>query len=132
MAKIWILINLNVPPRALGFINAIHAFGAAHEIDKIIVANIAKEAKTNKKDDNASRAFFEFQRNTSGTNASTWVDSTMKGALFTMLFVLYFINSRYCCYLYLRKNIFLVVGWGSPCLIVTDICVLCIQLGCVF
>uniref|UniRef100_M1DEK9 Uncharacterized protein n=1 Tax=Solanum tuberosum TaxID=4113 RepID=M1DEK9_SOLTU len=43
--KRQILVNPNVPPWDRSLVNAIRAFGAAHEIDQIIAANLAAEAK---------------------------------------------------------------------------------------
>uniref|UniRef100_M1DLU3 Uncharacterized protein n=1 Tax=Solanum tuberosum TaxID=4113 RepID=M1DLU3_SOLTU len=43
-------IDPNVPSWSRGLINAIHAFKAAHEIDKMVEANIAAEAEVEKKE----------------------------------------------------------------------------------
>jgi len=44
-AKRRIPIDPNVPSWARSFVNAIRAFGAAQEIDQMIAANLAAEAK---------------------------------------------------------------------------------------
>lgn len=50
-AKRRVSIDPNMAPLARGFDNSRHAFKAAHEIDKMIAANIVAEAKENKKDE---------------------------------------------------------------------------------
>uniref|UniRef100_M1DP93 Uncharacterized protein n=1 Tax=Solanum tuberosum TaxID=4113 RepID=M1DP93_SOLTU len=75
MAKRRIPIDPNVPPWGQSSVNAIRAFGEAHEMDKIIAANLAAEAKekANKEDQNNNTlgTIVLLQGDTSGTDAQT-------------------------------------------------------------
>ena len=59
-------INPNVPLWARGFINVMHAFGAAHDLDNMANANIAAATEANTDNENQSQ-----NDNTPGTDAQT-------------------------------------------------------------
>uniref|UniRef100_M1DP16 Uncharacterized protein n=1 Tax=Solanum tuberosum TaxID=4113 RepID=M1DP16_SOLTU len=69
-------IDPNVPPWARSLVNAIRAFGAAHEIDQMIAAYPAAEAKAeaNNEDqnNNTPRTIVSLQGDALGTDAQTY------------------------------------------------------------
>uniref|UniRef100_M1DZT9 Integrase core domain containing protein n=1 Tax=Solanum tuberosum TaxID=4113 RepID=M1DZT9_SOLTU len=77
-AKRQIPIDINEPPWARSSVNAIWAYGAAHEIDQMIAANLAAEAKAkaNNKDQNNNtlRTIVSLQGVTPSTKAQ--IDET--------------------------------------------------------
>uniref|UniRef100_M1DTS7 Uncharacterized protein n=1 Tax=Solanum tuberosum TaxID=4113 RepID=M1DTS7_SOLTU len=73
-AKIRIPIDPNVPPEARSLVNAMRAFEAAHEIDQMIAANLAAEAKSKANNENQNN-------NTSGTIVSLQGDASGTDAL---------------------------------------------------